>query len=448
MSKQTKKTISREGLLGQQGINLIESVVLEMGSRWSPSGANEAGIDGYIEFFDPVSREALGTTVAVQSKATASFKNETSDSFDFWCDRRDLGYWLAGNMPVVLIVSRPQSGEAYWVSVKDYFGQAQYVGTTRVRFSKSECRFTVDSLQALIRLGGQTASGLYLPPLPKAEQLFSNLLPLSGYPEVLFIAPTNCQKPRDVWQTLPEVDDPYLGCWTLHNKQIVGFVDLTNDVWAEACKQTEIQRVPSKQFAQSSDEKEKRLFVQVLNQALRNQLHPIAKYWPIEDCFAYAIRSTGGPTRDSYNSLNRKSKITVVTKKSRTKAGKTYDTYRHLAFTPRFRRFEGEWFLEITPTYRFTSDGFKLHRFHEELLSGIKRFEGNRAVLSSVLFWADKLQPKDGLFATSPILKFEQLLQFGVTVGIDDSQWMSRDEISQQDDAEAFLPFKEIEEAV
>jgi hypothetical protein len=42
------KTISTQGLTGQRGINFIENVVLGMDSRWTPSGANEVGIDGYL----------------------------------------------------------------------------------------------------------------------------------------------------------------------------------------------------------------------------------------------------------------------------------------------------------------------------------------------------------------------------------------------------------------
>ena len=69
------KTLSSQGLLGQKGINFIERVVLDMGSRWTPAGPNEVGIDGYIELFDPSSRVALCKTLAVQSKVVSEFAN-------------------------------------------------------------------------------------------------------------------------------------------------------------------------------------------------------------------------------------------------------------------------------------------------------------------------------------------------------------------------------------
>jgi len=95
----------------------------------------------------------------------------------------------------------------------------------------------------------------------------------------------------------------------------------------------------------------------------------------------------------------------------------------------------GNWCLEITPTYRFTRDGYILDRFHEERLKGIKRIEGNRAVLSLVLFWADYLRPKKDLFESDlPPLQFGKLVSFESTVGIDDQDWLSRDPAFAQDD--------------
>jgi hypothetical protein len=69
-----------------------------------------------------------------------------------------------------------------------------------------------------------------------------------------------------------------------------------------------------------------------------------------------------------------------------------------------------------------------LDRFHEERLKGIKRIEKNRAVLSSVLFWADYLQPKHTLFRSQDtMLTFGKLATFSCDVGIDDRAWLAGD---------------------
>ncbi|MGY4567029.1 hypothetical protein GPL21_30980 [Bradyrhizobium pachyrhizi] len=72
---------------------------------------------------------------------------------------------------------------------------------------------------------------------------------------------------------------------------------------------------------------------------------------------------------------------------STSKDGRKFTYYRHNAFQGRFRWLGGKWYLEITPTYRFTFNGKDLDRFHEKRLSGIKPIEKNRSVLSQLLIW-------------------------------------------------------------
>jgi Domain of unknown function (DUF4365) len=111
-----------------------------------------------IELFDPSSRVALGKTLAVQSKVVTEFANEKPDTFDFWCDRRDLNYWLQGNMPIILVVSRPALNEAYWVSVKDYVAVSDRKSSAKIRFSKITQRFTAETFRGLADLGRSPAS--------------------------------------------------------------------------------------------------------------------------------------------------------------------------------------------------------------------------------------------------------------------------------------------------
>jgi len=86
-----------------------------------------------------------------------------------------------------------------------------------------------------------------------------------------------------------------------------------------------------------------------------------------------------------------------------------------------------------------------LYRFHEDALKGIKRIEGNRAVLSTVLFWADYLRLKDDFFAKKDLpLVFGKLPVFDLDVGINDGLWRKRDPNPPRDKTsgsqESFLP--------
>ena len=133
-----------------------------------------------------------------------------------------------------------------------------------------------------------------------------------------------------------------------------------------------------------------------------------------------------------YRSLKKESKISAVTVYSKKVDDRTFVWYRHSAFKGQFRRIGGNWFLEITPTYRFTYDGLNLDKFHESRLMTIKRIEGNRAVLSSVLFWAHELRQQRDIFSQKPLpLSFGELLSFESEVGIIDSEWQSNDPLTE-----------------
>jgi len=435
------KTISSQGLAGQQGVNFIERIVLEMGSRWTPSGPNEVGIDGYIELFDPNSRQALGVTVAVQSKVVTALAGDSKLTIDYWCDASDLEYWLNGNTPVILVVSNPASHEGYWVSIKDYFKDWTPTGSTRVTFVKSQHLFSVGSLRQLVAVAAPK-SGLYLAPTRCAETLHANLLPVETCPSRMFIAGTDCRTPRDVWTLLRKTERDVDAGWLLWERKIFSFHDLGEAPWSSMCDAGTLESFSTAEWSESNDSQRQRVFVQLLNQTLKAQVSPEVRYWPQEDCYAIV----GRPHKLSYRSLKRPSKITVVSRFSTTAAdGRQFEWFRHVAFRGQFRFLAGRWYLEITPTYRFTRDGYALDRFHEDRLKGIKRIEGNRAVLSLVLFWADYLRPKASLFnGDAPPLTFGELLTFACDVGIADREWLSDDPDFARDsalqDKELLLP--------
>lgn len=439
MSKNRTKRISKAGVLGQQGVNLIERIILEMGSRWTPSGPNETGIDGYIEFYDYVDQKSLGVTVAVQSKAVTDFENDSASGFHYRCKKRDIDYWLASNMPTILIVSRPSSSESYWISVKDYFKIRP--SATRVEFDKTAHIFTREALPRLLDIAKSSAIGLNRGPAPQAEILYSNLLPVY-YPNMIFFAPTECQNPREVLSKLRNARTDVDGSWMLHKKQVYSFHNLRNEPWPDICEVGATEAFETAEWAKSRDMNCRRSFVRLLNLTLREQLRPEVRYWPREDCYAYTGRPMGKnkSKKAAYRSLKRRSEIAVVTKYNKTTKEQQFEWYRHMAFRGLFRRFEYDWFLEITPSYRFTRDGENLYRFHENNLKRIKQIEGNRAVLSSVLFWASFLRPStDSLAKRSSFLHFGDLASFDLDVGLDDEAWESssfKTRITQDEDTD------------
>jgi hypothetical protein len=167
------------------------------------------------------------------------------------------------------------------------------------------------------------------------------------------------------------------------------------------------------------------------------------RYWPEDDCYAFS-----GTTdrQHTYQALQRRSRVTVVKRFERTTDdGRTFVRFRHLAVRVRFRRISEKWYIEVTPTYRFTWNGTDQDRFHAEWLSGIKRIEGNRAVLSQVLIWADLLAQPQLSSGSKPTLLFKMPSAFKASVGIDDAGWSARDPEPPQDESaeedSLLLPF-------
>lgn len=88
------KKIHDNQITGQQGVNLTERAVLEMGFAWHPTNqALEAGIDGIIEIIDKATGEATNNIIQVQVKTTTKkWSFEDSTTFTYLCKVEDIDY--------------------------------------------------------------------------------------------------------------------------------------------------------------------------------------------------------------------------------------------------------------------------------------------------------------------------------------------------------------------
>jgi hypothetical protein len=108
--------------------------------------------------------------------------------------------------------------------------------------------------------------------------------------------------------------------------------------------------------------------------------------------------------------------------------------YRHHAFTGSFRRFNNKWYLELNPTYHYTTDGRTVSPFREENLSGMKRQEGHASVSNNVKFLAYYLAFHDLIRREYFAIRFGKLMEGQIDTGIYDRDWANRadpDEINE-----------------
>lgn len=427
--KRTKK-VHGNSIIGQQGVNLVATVVGEMGFLWTPtSGHSDAGIDGFIEIRRPETGEATNLILQVQSKATAGdWDNETEESFEFRCKDADLDYWMQGNAPVILVVSRPKSGEAYWVAIKDYFRDVENRKSKKVIFDKTTNKFTTAVSADLIKLALPEESGVYLAPPPIEERLCANLLPVARFAQSIYVAETEHRKKETVWKKFDELNVRHANAWCLRDGKLVSFHDLRTAPWKDICESATTEEFHSDEWALAHEPERKNEFVHLLNLALRDLLgsrwvnHWQPKHGP---AIFYFAKTKDLTPRIATWKRSKTSQRTVFG----AHYGKIDPTriiyYRHLAFVPQFVRFGGQWYLEITPTYHFTSDGKKPSPYRESYLSGIKRIEKHVAVRGNVEFWGHFLTVED-LFSTPGFIKFVELIEFKTDFGISEQDWLSK----------------------
>ncbi|MDE0011456.1 MAG: DUF4365 domain-containing protein [Candidatus Poribacteria bacterium] len=434
--KQGKK-VTQQSIIGQQGVTLIEQIVQKIGYVWRATSIFDVGIDGEIEIRDSITGEMTNTIIKVQAKATTNlFQAETANSFEYSCTQKDLNYWLRGNVPVILIVCRPDTDEAYWVSVRDYFSDLATQKTRKVLFDKQRNRFDDSCTASLKKLALSGDSGIYFAPLQKTETLYTNLLKVTSFASKMYVAGTNYRKEGAIWREFNSMGIKVGPEWILANKQIVSFHNLKEPPFNKICDLGTCKSFDTQKWSNSKDEDTKRQFVQLLNKCLQertqllrldfNKTHQHYYFPPTRDPITKELR----PYKVWYQSLQQKASREVFGEYAKKSDPSQRAYYRHSAFEGQFLQLGDEWYLEITPTYHFTSDGYERYKFRSQLLQGIKRLDRNPAVLGQLLMWADYLsRSTQNIFSSEyPFLDFGQLATVDINTSLPDDVWYNSEE--------------------
>lgn len=426
------KKVTSQSITGQLGANLIEQIVLKMGYVWRATSIFDVGIDGEIEIRDPMTGEMTNTIVKVQAKATTKpFQAETDNSFEYRCEQKDLDYWVQGNVPIILVVCRPDTDEAYWISVKDYFSDFADQRTRKVRFDKQYNRFDASCAAALKKLALPKDSGIYFAPLQKTEILYSNLLKVESFASRTYVAATNYRKRKEVWKKFQSMKVWDVLSWILTDKQIISFYNLKKLPFSEICDWETCESFDTREWANSQDEDTQRQFVQLLNWCLAEITRFLGlRFDRDREYYHFPATKNLETCSVSYQHLQQKASREVFKQYTKKNNPNQRSYCRHSAFEGQFLQINGEWYLEITPTYHFTSDGYTEDKFRAERLQGIKRLDRNPAVLSQLFMWADYLsQSTQGLFSSEySFLRFGELATVDSNASLPDKVWYNAEE--------------------
>lgn len=425
------KKITGRSILGQRGINLIEDVVLSMGFAWHPTNqAIEAGIDGHIELRNPDSEQALNLVVAVQSKACTNFRAESDTTVSYYCEDDDIEYWLSGNISVILVVSRPDSKDAFWINITAYFRDPANRGSRKVTFDKSRDRFDENVRARLFDLARPRDSGLYLAPIPKPEEVIPNLLPVQFQAVSVYRAESHVSDPKRIVDAFRSADIRPERDWAMKGGSILSFQNLNEEPWSQFCVKGSVQPIPTSYFSTVSDRNELNHFVQLLNRCLEVKLRERGVWFErTRELYYFASTQNLHARKHAFQSIAQRSSRTVFEAYRHRESGDVRFC-RHAAFHGYFRRFDEAWLLEVTPTYYFTKDGRNPDRFEADRLKGIKRLDRHRAVLGQLLSWIEFLSDSgDTLFQKAyPHFEFNRPEKLSTEVGIDDKQWLDSED--------------------
>jgi len=412
---------------GQQGVNLIATIVGEMHHLWNPSaGHSDVGIDGYIDLCKPKDGkwESTNQIVQVQSKATAGqWQAETDESFSFKVEEKDLEHWLSSNSPVILVVSRPSTNEIYWVPIKEYFASFEARKSRKIQFIKNLHRFSAQSNLHLFSLFEQTGSN-YQPITLKHEELLSNILPVASYPPTIYQYQCNYDTAKSLIDDARKLNIKIHNRWIIKSGSVFSFSNLSTD-WNALINSESKRTVSASSWALSKDKDFKRNFVQLLNQELiafmgrkriwrqrRNSGGNLYFFAPDEKVITRTeIWGDRGSSREVVSPIYAK-----------TEPGRVV-CYKHNAVIASFVEYGKSWNLLIEPTYHYTYDGSKESSFREEYLKGMKRIEKNQAFSNNIRFWINQLSSLDLFDLNSNALSFSPGLVFNVSFGISDNEW-------------------------
>lgn len=445
------KIVSAATQIGEGGIALIYSRTVGMGFIWHSQSGPDSGIDGQIEIRDQKTGTASNLLIGVQSKATdQTFSQETESSFAFYCKSDDISYWLSGNLPVILICSRPRTDEAYWLSLKEYFRDPTKRTSGKVIFDKKKDVFDASAIQRLAALAAPIGAGLHLGAPNVNEQLWSNLLPVR-YPQWIYTARTDIRDSGRLYHELNSSGGRHIRACVLHNGSLISVHPLDEPPLNSLCDQGTVEKFSMDDWALADDDRQW-TFSSLMWRALSEKVSKDLEWSAKKECFYFRARvESGGEIHErvlAYPSIQNMSSRDVVMVKRSKKDPSRLAYVRHNAFSGQFIRLNTRWYLSIDPTYYFTRDGRFLHDSHEKWLSGSRRLEKNQSLLGQVIMWAWYLRQEGDLFNPAyPYLSFGPIDLINVDKGFDDSTWgeseEEREENPQHDEGISEGPHQE-----
>ncbi len=441
------KRITDNQLIGELGEAAVRKRFLSMGFQFDSRSRLEAGIDGLAEVM--IDGEPTARMIAVQIKSTraAKYTSETETGFTYLLDVKDLAYWKTSNLPVIVVMYRESDDSHYWAQVQAQPGVEQ----RRLTFDKTQDVLDKSSLDRLAALTVPVNGfGYYVPPLGGGETALVNFLPIT-LPTEIFVASTGFDR-KSAIKEMYDTGESARYDWVIKDGTFWSFHDPREAVTGCFVDLDQVEAVETSLIGFHDDIDEQNNFAFLLRQTLQHQMQDDLA-WDKDNKFFYVkAYEDSQPRTFHYQSAKVKTKADVVNVTMSTKVPGKVGFVRHHAFVPKFECMMDQWFLMVSPTYHFTTNGYTRHPFPDALLSGKKRMENNAAIRGQVIMWHRFLtQYESGatdLFA-EPVgptvtLRFDPPPEIELPTAVPDDVWGRRPAAEQDDCDTSGLLFDEV----
>lgn len=404
------KRITDSQLIGEIGESAAKTRFLNIGFQFDGRSRLEAGIDGIAEVMSDGT--PLAKMIAVQVKATnkAKYSNETDDGFTYLLRTEDLNYWRNSNLPVILVLYRRSDETFYWKEIPNAFS----VDERKLAFRKSVDALKQQAADSIAQLTVPKAGhGYYVPPLGGGEDALVNMLPIK-LPTEIYVASTP-YTPKQAMAILFDGDEPPRFDWVIKGRTFWSFHDPRAECTAHIVDEDQVEVIDTSMISLHEDIDEQYNFSFLLRQILRHQFSRDLGWDKDRKVFYFLAEAENQSRVFKYQSTVNRAEADVVNAVKDKKDASKIAFVRHHAFAARFELMLDQWFLILSPTYHFTTNGLLRHSYPAALLAGKKRLDNNASLRGQVIMWHRFLSgsevPKDDLFGSHQIE--EKILEFG-----------------------------------
>ncbi|AQQ05416.1 hypothetical protein B0E33_19080 [Roseibium algicola] len=393
------KRITDSQLIGEIGESAAKTRFLNIGFQFDGRSRLEAGIDGIAEVMDDGTPLAKMIAVQVKARDKAKYSNETDEGFTYLLRTEDLHYWRNSNLPVILVLYRRSDETFYWKEIPNAFS----VDERKLVFDKNADLLNHQSADSLAQLTVPKAGhGYYVPPLGGGEEALVNMLPIK-LPNEIFVASTPYTS-KQAMAILFDGDESPRFDWAIKGRTFWSFHDPREECTAQIVDEDQVEAIETSMIAFHEDINEQNNFSFLLKQVLRHQFGRDLG-WDKERKIFYFLAEVENQSRVfKYQSTVNRAEADVVNAVKDKKDEDRIAFVRHHAFSARFELMLDQWFLILSPTYHFTTNGFIPHSYPAALLAGKKRLDNNASLRGQVIMWHRFLSgsevPKDDLFGS------------------------------------------------